>query len=82
MTYVNLRKLVNKSNELSANNCWDREAFDVNMKIWNADNNNFNACTRLAKYYELNGNIADARMMYLNAIKIPPYNYDVKKRFN
>jgi tetratricopeptide (TPR) repeat protein len=78
MNCLNLRKLVDKSNDLAANNKWEGETYVVNMKIWIADNNNFTACTRLAKYYKLNDNIPDAKRMYLNALEIFPNNYGVK----
>lgn len=78
MNCQNLRKLLDQSNEMSANNLWGKKAFDINMKIWEADNKNFTACTRLANYYKLNDNTPAAKKMYLNALEIYPNNYGVK----
>lgn len=78
MNCITLRKLIDKSDELSANNSWEGKTYVVNKKIWIVDNNNFTACTRLAKYYKLNDNIPEAKRMYLNALVIYPNNDGVK----
>lgn len=78
MNCDNLRKLLDKANEMAANNIWGGEAYAINMKIWEADNNNFTACTRLGKFYKLNDNIPDAKKMYLKALEIYPNDYGVK----
>lgn len=44
------------------------------MAILKLDPYNCDACTRLAKYYKLNDNIAEAKNMYLKALEIDPDN--------
>jgi len=78
MNCVNLRKLLDKANEMASNNIWGIKAYIINMKIWEADNNNFTACIRLGKFYKLNDNIPDAEKMYLKALEIYPNDYGVK----
>jgi len=78
MKCENLRKLLDKANEMAANNIWGRKAYVINKKIWEADNNNFTACIRLGKYYKLNDNITDATKMYLKALETYPNDYIVK----
>jgi tetratricopeptide (TPR) repeat protein len=82
MNCDNLRKLLDKANEMAANNIWGEKAYALNMKIWEAENNNFAACTRLAKYYKLNHNIPDAKRMYLKASEIYPKNQGAKNNLN
>lgn len=78
MNCEKLRKLFENANEMAANNIWEEKAYVVNKKIWDADNYNFVTCTRLARYYRLNGNIPDAEKMYLKALEIYPNDYVVK----
>ena len=78
MNCINLRKLIDKANEMAAKNIWSDKAYLVNMKIWNADNYNFTACTRLAQYYKLNDKMLDAKKMYFKALEVYPNDYGVK----
>ena len=79
MNCINLRKLLDKANEMAAKNIWGEKAFLVNMRIWVADNYNFTACTWLAHYYKLNDNIPDAKRMYFKAQEVYPNDYGVKE---
>ncbi len=72
-----LRMLLDKANVLAENNIWGEKSYVINKKIWEADINNFTACTRLAKYYKLADNLTDAKKMYLKALDINPNNYEV-----
>lgn len=82
MNCEKFRKLIDKSNEMATNNLWGEKSYVINEKIWEMDNNNFTACTRLAKYYKLNDNMTDAKRMYLKALEIYPNNYGVKNKLN
>lgn len=82
MNCENLRNLLDKANEMAANNIWGGKAYAINMKILGADNNNFTACNRLAQYYKLNNNRSDAKKMYLRALEIYPNNHVVKNNLN
>lgn len=82
MNCQNIRKLLDQSNEMSVNNIWEKKAYVINMKIWEADHNNFAACTRLANYYKLNDNMPEAKKMFLNALEIYPNNYVVRNNLN
>ena len=82
MNCEKFRKLLDKANEMAANNIWGEKAYVINKKIWDIDNNNYFACTRLAQYYTLNDNIPDAKKMYLKALEIYPNNYEVKNNIN
>jgi len=86
MNNVNLQKLVDKAGQMALSNIWGENAYKINMAILKADHNNCAACTRLAKYYKLNDNIAEAKNMYLKAFDIDPKNriainnlYDIEK---
>ena len=68
------RKLVDKAGKMATLNIWGENAFKINMAILRVDGNNSAACTRLAKYYKLNDNIAEAKNMYLKALEIDPQN--------
>lgn len=74
MNNVNLAKLVDKAGEMALRNIWGDNAYKINMAILKMDHNNCAACTRLAKYYRLNDNIAEAKNMYLKALDIDPTN--------
>lgn len=78
MTSENLNKLINKAGEMALSNIWEEKAYKINMTILKYDNNNFAACTRLAKYYKLSENIEDAKVMYLRALEINPESQGVK----
>ncbi|HEX9060542.1 MAG TPA: hypothetical protein VF941_10210, partial [Clostridia bacterium] len=67
-----LKSLVSEASGLALSNCWGENAFDINMKILEIDENNSAACTRLAKYYRLNDNLSDAKKMYSRALEINP----------
>ena len=72
MNNVNLQKYVDKAGEMALRNIWDEKAYKINIAILKIDHNNCAACTRLAKYYMLNGNITEAKNMYLKALDIDP----------
>lgn len=74
MNNANLQKLVSKAGEMALRNIWGETAYKINMAILKTDHNNTAACTRLAKYYKLNDNIAEAKNMYLKALDIDPNN--------
>ena len=78
MNCDNLRKLISKAREMALGNRWEENAYKVNMKILEMDNNNSAACTRLAKYYKLNNNLTDAKKMYLKALEIDPNNHGAR----
>lgn len=64
-----------KAVKLALGNVWDKDAYAVNMAILEIDQNNCAACTRLAKYYKDNDNLAEAKNMYLKALNIDPKNW-------
>lgn len=72
MDTVNLLKLVEKAQKMALSNAWGENAYKINMAILKADHNNCAAYTRLAKYYKLNENFAEAKNMYLKALEINP----------
>jgi tetratricopeptide (TPR) repeat protein len=82
MNCEKFRKLLDKANEMAENNIWGEKAYVINLKIWAVDNNNFTACTRLAKYYKLINNIPEAKRMYLKALEIYPNNLGVRNNLN
>ncbi|HEX3028091.1 MAG TPA: hypothetical protein VHT34_02020 [Clostridia bacterium] len=67
-------KLVNRAGEMALANIWGEKALKINMAILEMDNKNSAACTRLAKYYKLNDNLAEAKKMYSRALEINPEN--------
>ena len=71
---MDFEKLVDKATEMALHNSWGESAYKVNMAILKLDNKNTASCTRLAKYYKLNDNIAEAKNMYLKALDIDPNN--------
>jgi len=71
---MDLQKLVDKAGEMALSNMWGEKALKINMAIIKIDHNNCSAYTRLAKYYKLNNNIAEAKNMYLKALNIDPEN--------
>lgn len=77
----NLQKLVDKAGDMAVRNVWDEAAFEINMKILEIDDNS-GACTRLAKFYMLNDNLADAKMMYIKALEINPRNQGAMNNIN
>jgi tetratricopeptide (TPR) repeat protein len=81
MKNENLQKLIDKAAEMALDNIWNENAFEVNMKILEIDNNSA-ACTRLAKYFMLNDNLADAKDMYIKALEINPNNQGAKNNLN
>lgn len=72
MNNMNLQKLLDKAGKMALSNTWGENAYKINMEILEIDNNNCAACTRLAKYYKLNDNIAEAKNMYLKVLGIDP----------
>lgn len=74
MNNISLQKLADKAGEMALNDIWGENAYKINMAILKIDHNNSAACTRLAKYYKLNDNIAEAKNMYLKALEIDPHN--------
>lgn len=82
MNNVNLQKLVDKAGEMALRNMWGENAYKINMAILKMDHNNSAACTRLAKYYKLNDNIAEAKNMYLKALEIDPNNQGAINNLN
>ena len=74
MNNVNLQKLVDKASEMALRNIWNESAYKINMAILKRDPYNTAACTRLAKYFKFNENIAEAKNMYLKALDIDPTN--------
>ena len=80
MNCDNLRKLLDKANEMAANNIWGEKAYALNMKILGLYN--FTAITRLATYYKLNDYLPDAKRMCLKALEIYPKNHGVKSNLN
>lgn len=67
-------KLVSKASEMALANNWGEQSFKINMAILKMDNRNSAACTRLAKYFKLNGNLLEAKKMYSKALEINPNN--------
>lgn len=74
MNTMNLQKLVDEASEMAMQNMWGEDAYKVNAAILKMDPKNCAAYTRLAKYYKLNDNIAEAKNMYLKALDIDPNN--------
>lgn len=72
MNNVNLKNLVKKAGEMASDNNWGQDAYTINKAILEIDHNNGPSCTRLAKYYKMNDNIAEAKNMYLKALDIDP----------
>lgn len=75
MNNADLKNLEDKAVKLALGNVWDKDAYAVNMAILEIDQNNCAACTRLAKYYKDNDNLAEAKNMYLKALNIDPKNW-------
>lgn len=69
-----LEKLVCKASEMALANKWGENAFKINKMILKIDSSNSDACTRLAKYFKLHDNLAEAKKMYSKALKINPNN--------
>jgi tetratricopeptide (TPR) repeat protein len=69
-----LGKLVCNASEMALANKWGEKAFKINKMILKIDSSNSAACTRLAKYFKLHDNIADAKKMYFKALEINPNN--------
>ncbi len=69
-----LSKLVDKASGMALANSWDDKALKINMMILEMDSSNSAACTRLAKYYRLHDNLAEAKKMYSRALEINPEN--------
>lgn len=72
MAKVNLQQLKDKAGEMALHNMWGENAYKINTVILEMDQNNYAACTRLAKYYKLHDDIAEAKKMYMKALKIDP----------
>lgn len=72
MNNTNLRKLEKQAAMMSTVNNWGEDAFIINTNILEIDHKNCAAYTRIAKYYKLNNNIADAKSMYLKVLDIDP----------
>lgn len=82
MNNVNLQKLVDKAGKMALHNMWGENAYKINMAILKLDRNNSAAYTRLAKYYKLNGDIPEAKNMYLKALDIAPDNQGAINNLN
>lgn len=74
MNKVLFEKLVNKAVEMAMANKWTEKSFKINSMILEMDSRNSAACTRLAKYFKLNGNFNEAKAMYSKALVIDPKN--------
>ncbi|MHB8061152.1 MAG: tetratricopeptide repeat protein [Ruminiclostridium sp.] len=79
---MELQKLVDKAGEMAMSNNWGEKALKINMAILKIDHNNCAAYTRLAKYYKVNENIAEAKNMYLKALDIDPTNRGAMNNLN
>jgi tetratricopeptide (TPR) repeat protein len=79
---MELQKLVDKASEMAMSNNWGEKALKINMAILKIDRNNCDAYTRLAKYYKVNENIAEAKNMYLKALDIDPTNRGAMNNLN
>jgi tetratricopeptide (TPR) repeat protein len=82
MKNVNLQKLEDKAGKMAMDNIWGEYAYKINMAILKIDSNNCNAYTRLAKYYKINDNIAEAKNMYLKTLYIDPKNWGAINNLN
>lgn len=69
-----LGKLVCKASEMALANKWGENTFKINKMILKIDSSNSAACTRLAKYFKLHDNFAEAKKMYFKALEINPNN--------
>jgi Flp pilus assembly protein TadD len=74
MKHTDLPRLIKKAGEMALHDVWGENAYKINMAILHLDKNNTAAYTRLAKYYKLTDNIAEAKNMYLKALEIDPRN--------
>ena len=74
MNKVLFERLVSKAVEMAMANRWNEKSFKINSMILEMDSSNSAACTRLAKYFRLNGNFAEAKSMYSRALEIDPKN--------
>lgn len=74
MDNKSLKKLVDTAGKMALQNIWGENSYKINMAILKLDPCNCAAYTRLAKYYKLNDNNAEARNMYLRALEIDPNN--------
>ncbi len=74
MDNLTLKRLIAKACEMALNNEWGDKAHKINMAILKLDQRNCGAYTRLAKYYKLNGDISEAKNMYLMTMEIDPNN--------
>lgn len=72
MDTADLLKLVEKAQEMALHNIWGENAYEINMAILKANQNNCAAYTRLAKYYKLNDDFVQAKNMYLKVLEIDP----------
>lgn len=70
----NLTKLENQAAENATHNNWGEDAYTINTAILEIDPKNCAAYTRLAKYYKLNENFAEAESMYLKTLGVDPEN--------
>lgn len=82
MNCANLRKLIDKSNEIAAKKIMSEKVYVVNMKIWVVDNYNVTACKRLAQYFIFNDNLSEAKRMYMKALEIYPNDRGLRRNFN
>lgn len=74
MINMTLKDLKSKASEMAIQNIWGENAYKINMTILKYDKNNCAAYTRLAKYFKLKNNIAEAKNMYLKTLNIDPKN--------
>ena len=74
MIHADLQKLVDKAGEMARHNIWGEKAYKINRVILKMDRENTAACTRLAKYFRLLGDMTEAKNMYLKALEIDPGN--------
>lgn len=77
-----LEDLMSTASNLALANDWSENAYEVNMKILEFDNNNSAAYTRLAKYYRMKNNLEDAKKMYIKALEINPDNTGAQNNLN
>ncbi len=80
MNKVYLQKLKDRAGEMALQNMWGENAYKINMEILRLDQKDSASCTRLAKYYMLKNNIAEAKNMYLKTLEIDPNNLGIIER--
>ncbi|MDF2989136.1 MAG: hypothetical protein K0R50_4646 [Eubacterium sp.] len=71
---ISLKELMDKAGQMALANEWGDKAYKINNAILKLDKDNCAAYTRLAKYYKLNNNISEAKVIYLKVLEIDPEN--------